>query len=104
MFLHVAIALLTQLAVSKGLRTSWWAGAAAASCWAISREVTQAEYRWIETHGAGLRANMPWWGAMNFRVWHAEAMLDWAVPTSAVLVLSFWLGTGQQTAELTSRG
>ena len=29
----------------------------------ILRELAQAEYRWIEQFGAGVRANMPWWAA-----------------------------------------
>ena len=91
MLSHVALALLIQLAVKVGLRTSWWAGAAAAACWCIAREITQAEYRWIERFGAGLRANMPWWGAVDPRVWHADAMLDWIAPTAVVLGLAAWL-------------
>ncbi|GAA4005821.1 hypothetical protein [Sphingomonas humi] len=88
MLSHVAIALLIQLAVTRGLRTNWWAGAAAAACWAISREITQAEYRWIEAYGGGLRANMPWWGGFDPRVWHLDAMVDWALPTVVVAAVA----------------
>lgn len=35
----------------------------------IGRELTQAEYKWIERYGNGRRANMPWWGALDHRVW-----------------------------------
>jgi hypothetical protein len=92
---HVAIALLIQVAVTKGLRTSWLAGAAAASAWAIAREITQAEYRWIEQFGGGLRANMPWWGAVDPRVWHADALLDWLVPTTISFGLAHHLSSGR---------
>lgn len=88
---HVAIALMIQIAVTKGLRTHWWAGAVAAICWAVAREITQAEYRWIERFGGGLRANMPWWGGFDPQVWHPDAMLDWAVPSAAVLALAYLL-------------
>jgi hypothetical protein len=36
-----------QILVARTLH-SWAAGAAAAVAWAVSREITQAEYRWIE--------------------------------------------------------
>ena len=85
MLWHIGIALAIQLAVTKGLRTSWWAGAAAATAWALSREITQAEYRWIEHLGSDRRANMPWWAALDRRVWHSDAMLDWLIPSMAVL-------------------
>jgi len=68
---------------------SWAGGAAAASAWAVSRELTQAEYRWIEQFGAGRRANMPWWGGFDPRVWHKlDPWLDWAVPTVAVIAIA----------------
>lgn len=86
---HSALALLIQAAVALPLRNIW-AGAAAAAAWAISRELTQAEYRWIEKFGGGLRANMPWWGGMDLRVWHSDALLDWTMP-SATVVIAAWL-------------
>ncbi len=81
---HIAVAILMQIAVAAALR-NWAAGAAVASAWAISREITQAEYRWIEQFGSGLRANMPWWGGFDPAVWQrADPWLDWIVPTLAV--------------------
>ncbi len=78
---HLALALALQLLVVAATR-SWWAGAFAAVAWAISRELTQAEYRWIEHHGGGLRANMPWWGGFDPIVWqNADPWLDWLAPT-----------------------
>jgi hypothetical protein len=56
--LHTLMALALTLALGLTLG-AWWTGAAAASAYFIGREVAQAEYRWIERHGAGLRANMP---------------------------------------------
>ena len=81
MFEHILIALLLQSGTAVLFR-SWGAGAVAASAWAISREITQAEYRWIESFGGGHRANMPWWGGFDPRVWqYADPWLDWLVPT-----------------------
>jgi len=88
MIAHVALALLIQAAVAR-LSRSWLAGALAAAAWAVSREITQAEYRWIEHHGAGLRANMPWWGGLDPIVWQsADPWLDWMVPSAVVLAVA----------------
>lgn len=85
---HIVLALVIQLTI-RLLLGSWPAGAAAAIAWAVSREITQAEYRWIEHYGAGLRANMPWWGGLDARVWHyADPWLDWIAPTAAVVVVT----------------
>ena len=35
----------------------------------IGRELAQAEYRWIEHYGSGLRANMKWYSAFEPKVW-----------------------------------
>jgi hypothetical protein len=86
---HIIPALLIQLAIALWLR-SWPAGAAAASVWSISREITQAEYRWIEQFGDGLRANMPWWGGLDQRVWlKLDPWLDWIVPSMIALAIAF---------------
>ena len=86
---HVAIAIFIQLLMLFFLR-SWATGAATACAWSVAREITQAEYRWIELHGDGLRANMPWWGGFDLRVWQsADAWLDWIFPCLAVIVIAF---------------
>ncbi len=82
---HLILALGLQLIVVAATR-SWWGGAFAASAWAISREITQAEYRWIEQFGGGLRANLPWWGAFDPAVWQrVDPWLDWIAPTLLVV-------------------
>jgi hypothetical protein len=85
---HILLALLTLLA-GRALLRSWAAGAMAACAWAISREVTQAEYRWIEHYGDGLRANMPWWGGLDPKVWqNADPWLDWIIPSVIAIALA----------------
>ena len=85
---HLLLALAIQGAVA-GILRNLWAGAFAASAWAISREITQAEYRWIEQFGGGLRANMPWWGGLDLRVWQTtDQWADWALPTMLVVVIA----------------
>ena len=88
MIQHVVLAILTQAIVATALR-SWAAGAVAASAWALSREITQAEYRWIEQFGSGLRANMPWWGGLDPSVWQRlDPWLDWMIPSLFVIAIA----------------
>ena len=85
---HILLALAIMV-ITRWLSRSWIGGAAAASAWAIAREITQAEYRWIESYGAGRRANMPWWGGLDLSVWpHLDPWLDWIVPTVVVIILA----------------
>ena len=85
---HIIPALLVQLAISLLLR-SLPAGAASACIWSISREITQAEYRWIEQFGGGLRANMPWWGGLDYRVWmKLDPWLDWILPSLLAIAIA----------------
>jgi hypothetical protein len=81
---HLVLAVVLQLLVVR-LCGSWPAGALVASAWAISREITQAEYRWIEIYGGGLRSNMPWWGRFDLRIWsRLDPWLDWLLPSVLV--------------------
>ena len=38
------------------------------------REHAQAEYRWIEHYGSGLRSNLPWNGWCDPRVWDIHSL------------------------------
>ena len=85
---HIIPVLVIQLGVSLALR-NLPAGAAVACAWSSSREITQAEYRWIEQFGEGLRANMPWWGGLDPRVWQkADPWLDWILPSLLAIVIA----------------
>ncbi|HEY0269621.1 MAG TPA: hypothetical protein VGC10_01360 [Sphingomonas sp.] len=66
MLVHIPIAIAVQLicwaighALAAPRRASLWIGCWAGSAVCVMREVTQAEYRWIDAYGHGLRANMP---------------------------------------------
>lgn len=86
--LHAAIAVVIQ--VTSGFLLGEWAAGGAIGCmWFIAREHTQAEYRWIAQLGAGKRANMPWWGGFDWRVWNAPSLLDWLVPVLACTAVYF---------------
>jgi hypothetical protein len=88
MISHIFLAVLIQIIFAR-LSRSWMVGAGAAAAWAISREITQAEYRWIELFGDGLRANMPWWGGLDLRVWgKVDPWLDWIAPTIFVFAIA----------------
>jgi hypothetical protein len=85
MTLSHPLAALAVQAVFGLITGNWWAGAALGSAFYIGREATQAEYRWIERFGAGQRANMPWWAALDRRVWtKVDPWLDWVLPLIAV--------------------
>lgn len=87
---HAVVALLIQAVIGLATR-NWWAGAALACGYFIGREVAQAEYRWIEQFGHGLRANMPWWGVFDGRVWtKADQWADWIGPVVATVPVALW--------------
>lgn len=65
----------------------WGFGGALGCLWFISREHTQAEYRWITMFGSGKRVNMPWWGGFDPRAWNMSSLLDWTVPAGACLLV-----------------
>ena len=89
---HIIMALMVQAAVGL-LTRNWWAGAAVASTYFIGREIAQAEYRWIEQFGDGLRANMPWWAPLDPRVWTTpDPWWDWIGPVVATCIVAWIMG------------
>jgi hypothetical protein len=89
-FQHTLIALTVQAAI--GLATgNWWIGAALMSGVFISREHAQAEYKWIEHYGQGRRANLPWWGWADPRVWDVHSWFwNLTLPVVAVVVVAWY--------------
>ena len=86
---HALVALAIQVAIGLTTR-NWWAGALLACGYFIGRELAQAEYRWIEQFGEGLRANAPWWAAFDPKVWtRADQIADFAGPLIATCSLAF---------------
>ena len=87
-FQHTLIALTVQAAI--GLATgNWWAGAALMSGVLMGREHAQAEYKWIEHYGQGRRANLPWWGWADPRVWDVHSWFwNLSLPIAAVLLMA----------------
>ena len=70
------------------------AGAAFGAALFLGREHAQAEYRWIERFGNGKRANLPIWGAFDYRVWDMGSILDWLVPLVVSSIFA-WFFTGK---------
>jgi hypothetical protein len=91
---HPVIALVIQAIV--GLASGdWWVGAAAGSFYFIGREYAQAEYRNIEQNYGGCRRNMPYFGGMEPRAWTTKGILDFVLPSAAVVVMALlksWIG------------
>ena len=85
---HLAIAIALQCFI--GLVTgNWWIGAALMSGVMMGREHAQAEYKWIEHYGQGRRANLPWWGWLDRRVWDVHSWFwNLSLPIAAVLILA----------------
>lgn len=53
------------------------------------REVTQAEYRWIEANG-GLRAAMPGYEGLLVWKWNRHSLLETLAPVLGMAVVAFW--------------
>lgn len=88
--IHLAAALFGQLIVGA-LFGAWWLAAVAASSFFLGRELTQAEYRVIQQHYGGKRAQMPWYGAAEPRAWTRKGLMDWILPTAATVVVAISL-------------
>ncbi|CAB5194581.1 hypothetical protein UFOVP171_12 [uncultured Caudovirales phage] len=87
-FEHLLIALVVQAAMGW-LTGNWWAGAALMSGVLMGREHAQAEYKWIERYGQGRRANLPWWGWADPRVWDVHSWFwNLSLPIAAVLLMA----------------
>ena len=65
-------------------RVGAWLGAFAATVMAVTREVTQAEYRWIEAYGHGLRRNMPDLAGFSIWQWNAHSIAETVAAVAAV--------------------
>jgi hypothetical protein len=98
LFEHALIAVAVQAVI--GLATgNWWAGAALASSYFLGREIAQAEYRWIEQFGEGLRANMPWHAVFDRRVWQTnDQIADWLGPITATITIALVARRGRHRA------
>jgi hypothetical protein len=75
-------------AAGGSLHLAFWIGAAFGTGFYLGRELDQAEHRWIQRYGAGRRANLPWWGQFDLRVWNAKSWHDWILPTLATATVA----------------
>jgi uncharacterized membrane protein len=65
-----------------------WLGAFAGAVMAVTREVTQAEYRWIEAYGHGLRRNMPDLAGFYVWEWNAHSIAETMAALLAVTAVA----------------
>ena len=65
-----------------------WLGALLGVVWFVSREQTQAEYRWIEWFGGGLRANLKPLSFLDPRVWNRHSLIfNLALPVAVAALV-----------------
>lgn len=88
--IHIVVAIIMQFVLTQ--LTNVWVGAAFATAFFIGREITQAEYRNIEHNYGGKRANMPWYGGFEPKAWTIKGLLDWILPTVAVILVAIFFG------------
>ena len=89
---HSLYAIAIQLVLYFVFSQSLLVGALVASAFFIARELTQAEYRYIDEFLYGRRENgMRWWYALNPFVWSKESFVyDLLFP--CIAVFSVYLG------------
>ena len=84
--IHGGVTLLVTLAA--GVLAGYWGAGLMVAAFYVGREHAQAEYRWIERYGAGRRANMPWWGGFDLKVWSLKSALDCVLPVAVAFIFS----------------
>lgn len=86
--LHVAIALIIQGATYWAFG-SLGAAAVAGSLPFVFREITQAEYNYINNFTESkLRKDMPWYGPFSPKVWSLHSLLGWILPVVATAAVA----------------
>jgi hypothetical protein len=95
MFAHVPIALGVQFIVwlmgrllGAPSRAGIWIGGFAGTAVCVMREITQQEYRWIETFGHGLRANMPGYKGLKIWDWNSHSLSETFIPVAASVAVA----------------
>jgi hypothetical protein len=73
-----------------------WAACFIPAFFYVGREHSQAEYRYIESHGKK-RANCPWYCGFLPSAWTAKGILDWVLPLAVCLAgaLISWFVLGR---------
>jgi len=91
-FEHSLYAIAIQLVLYFVFAQSLLVGALVASAFFISRELNQAEYRYIDEYLYGRRENgMRWWYALNPFVWDKDSFFyDMLLP--CLFVFSIYFG------------
>jgi len=85
---HTAVALFFQILVFLITGNPWY-GVIFAFCVYGSREVTQAEYKYIQKYCDNSRAKMPEYAGFLINQWSTDAVLDFVCPAIASLLFAF---------------
>jgi len=57
----------------------------------LGREITQAEYRYIEKYCDHKRKNMPWYAIFLPKAWTVKGIFDWLIPL--IISSAFYLAS-----------
>lgn len=85
---HTLVALLFQATVFWITGNPWYGVIFACSVYG-SREVTQAEYKYIQKYCDNSRAKMPEYAGFLVNHWSTDALLDFLCPAIASLLFAF---------------
>ena len=55
----------------------------------LGREITQAEYRYIEEFCDRKRSRMPWYAVIVPEAWTVKGIFDWVLPLAVSLIFYF---------------
>jgi hypothetical protein len=84
--IHPAVTL--GLALAFALFGMAWLGGLIGAVFFIAREHAQAEYRWIEHYGGGLRANLRPLSVLDPRLWNVHSLVfNLALPIAVALLV-----------------
>ena len=85
--MHIIVVVSTTLMAGLfGMSILGWL---AGSAFYLGREVSQAEYRWMEAAGKN-RAEMPWYEGFKIWKWCDKSIwLDLIIPTTAGMIIVF---------------
>lgn len=90
-YTHLPLSIFVVLLVWFIGGNALWAWLGITAVW-VSREWTQAEYRYIEHIGDGSRASMPWWGGLAPAAWTRKSFWwDMTLPAVVGLGIAVYL-------------
>jgi hypothetical protein len=90
MIKHTIIALIIQATFYLFPAHPLLYGALAGSLFFFSRELAQAEYRWMKANNK-TRDSSPWYNGFYPSAWNKKSVFDWVIPTLVVGGIYFYI-------------